>query len=321
MSENNQNLEFKIHEVARRIVDLREAMNLSQQELAKKIGLDYDQYVRYESGEEDFPFTFIYKIANTCKVDMNDLLTGESPALSEYVVTRKGEGSEIVRREGFMYQNLAPNFKNKLAEPFYVKIPYSEEALNPPYHFNTHVGQEMDIVIKGNLKMMVGDSVEILHEGDAIYYDSSTPHNEIALGGEDCEIYAVVMNPEKKGLSEVKDKVRTHTVTNTDLAKIKNPVYEKFVETTVDENGIFNGIKYKNTEKFNFAYDIVDEMAKKNPSKTAMVYLSELKEARRFTFKEMSEYSNQTANYFKSLGIGVLPSQRRPAFYRFRPHR
>ena len=122
MSENNQNLEFKIHEVARRIVDLREAMNLSQHELAKKIGLDYDQYVRYESGEEDFPFTFIYKIANTCKVDMNDLLTGESPALSEYVVTRKGEGSEIVRREGFMYQNLAPNFKNKLAEPFYVKI-------------------------------------------------------------------------------------------------------------------------------------------------------------------------------------------------------
>ena len=304
MSENNQNLEFKIHEVARRIVDLREAMNLSQEELAKKIGLDYDQYVRYESGEEDFPFTFIYKIANTCKVDMNDLLTGESPALSEYVVTRKGEGSEIVRREGFMYQNLAPNFKNKLAEPFYVKIPYSEEALNPPYHFNTHVGQEMDIVIKGNLKMMVGDSVEILHEGDAIYYDSSTPHNEIALGGEDCEIYAVVMNPEKKGLSEVKDKVRTNTVTNTDLAKIPHPVYEKFVETTVDENGIFNGITYKNTEKFNFAFDIVDEMAKKNPSKTAMVYLSELKEARRFTFKEMSEYSNQTANYFKSLGIG-----------------
>ncbi|MBO7374423.1 MAG: AMP-binding protein, partial [Lachnospiraceae bacterium] len=112
------------------------------------------------------------------------------------------------------------------------------------------------------------------------------------------------MNPEKKGLSEVKDKVRTNTVTNTDLAKIKNPVYEKFVETTVDENGIFNGITYKNTEKFNFAYDIVDEMARKNPSKTAMVYLSELKEARRFTFKEMSEYSNQTANYFKSLGIG-----------------
>jgi len=258
MSENNENLEFKIHEVVRRIVELREVMNLSEEALAKKIGLSVEQYRKYESGEEDFPFTFIYKIANACKVDMNDLLTGESPALSEYTVTRKGEGSEIVRREGFIYQNLAPKFKNKLAEPFFVRIPYSEEALNPPYHFSTHDGQEMDIVIKGNLKMMVGDSVEILHEGDAIYYDSSTPHNEIALGGEDCEIYAIVMNPEKKGLSEVKDKVKTSTVTNTDLAKIKNPIYEKFIETTVDENGIFNSIKYKNDDKFNFAYDIVD---------------------------------------------------------------
>ena len=123
MSENNENLEFKIHEVVRRIVELREVMNLSEEALAKKIGLSVEQYRKYESGEEDFPFTFIYKIANACKVDMNDLLTGESPALSEYTVTRKGEGSEIVRREGFIYQNLAPKFKNKLAEPFFVRIP------------------------------------------------------------------------------------------------------------------------------------------------------------------------------------------------------
>ena len=132
---------------------------------------------------------------------MADLLEGSSPELSEYTVTRKGEGSELVRREGLMYQNLAPKFKNKLAEPFYVKIPYSEDALNPPYHFHTHVGQEMDIVIKGSLKMMVGDAIEILHEGDSIYYDSSTPHNEIALGGEECEFYAIVMNPDTKALT------------------------------------------------------------------------------------------------------------------------
>ena len=37
MSENNENLEFKIHEVVRRIVELREVMNLSEEALAKKI--------------------------------------------------------------------------------------------------------------------------------------------------------------------------------------------------------------------------------------------------------------------------------------------
>ena len=304
MSTMGDNLEFKIQEVAKRIIALREDMGMSDSELADKIGLDIEDYRKLEAGEEDFSFTFIYKIANICKVDMADLLEGSSPELSEYTVTRKGEGSELVRREGLMYQNLAPKFKNKLAEPFYVKIPYSEDALNPPYHFHTHVGQEMDIVIKGSLKMMVGDAIEILHEGDSIYYDSSTPHNEIALGGEECEFYAIVMNPEKEGLTEVKEKVKSHVVTNVDLANLKNPVYEKYVETTVNENGIVNSVKFKNDERFNFAFDIVDAIATKNPDKTAMIHLSEDKTSRSFSFKEMSEYSNQTANYFASLGIG-----------------
>ena len=303
MLEMNENLELQIQEVAKRIKTLREDMNMSQVSLAKKIGITVEEYAKLESGEKDFPFTFIYKIANVCKVDLSDLLSGESPRVSEYTVTRKGEGAEIVRREGLSYHNLAPKFKNKLAEPFYVKIPYSEAALNPPYTFATHVGQEMDIVIKGSLKMMVGDSVEILHEGDCIYYDSSTPHNEIALGGEDCEIYAVVMNPEKEGLTEVKEKVRRNTVCNFDLAKVKDPVADKFVQTTVDENGIVNSVKFTDENKFNFAFDIVDEIAKKDPNKTAMVFYSEDHKESKFTFKEMMEYSNQTANYFKSLGI------------------
>ena len=235
MTTNTAQLENEIQEVAKRIKALREDMNLSQEMLAKKIGLSAEEYARLESGEEDFSFTFIYKIAQVCNVEMTDLMEGESPALSEVTVTRKGEGDQIVRREGFEYYRLAPKFKNKLAEPFFVRIPYSQEALNPPYEYSTHVGQELDIVLKGSLKMVVGDVVEILHEGDSIYYNSAIPHNEIALGGEDCEIYAIVMNPDAKGPSKVENKVQKFVKTNVDKANLKNPVYEKFVETTVDD--------------------------------------------------------------------------------------
>ena len=303
MTNNTAQLETQIQEVAKRIKALREDMNLSQEMLAKKIGLSAEEYARLESGEEDFSFTFIYKIAQVCNVEMTDLMEGESPALSEVTVTRKGEGDQIVRREGFEYYRLAPKFKNKLAEPFFVRIPYSQEALNPPYEYSTHVGQELDIVLKGSLKMVVGDVVEILHEGDSIYYNSAIPHNEIALGGEDCEIYAIVMNPDAKGPSKVENKVQKFVKTNVDKANLKNPVYEKFVETTVDEYGVVNSVNFKNDEHFNFAYDVVDELAKKVPSKTAMVYVSNDKQSRRFTFSDMSKYSNMAANYFASLGI------------------
>ena len=296
-------LEERIQEVAKRIVALREDLNMTQEDLAAKIGLDVEEYKKLEAGQEDFSFTFIYKIAQVCGVEMTDIMEGESPALTEYTVTRKGEGVPIVRREGFEYNRLATKFKNKIAEPFFVKVPYSEEALNPPYHFSTHEGQEIDIVVKGSLKMMIGDQVEILHEGDCIYYDSSNPHNEIALGGEDCEIYAIVLNPNENGLTEYKEKVVSHVTTNTDLAHLVNPVYEKYIETTTDERGIVNSCTFKNDEHFNFAYDVVDAIAQKDPNKVCMVYLSNEKEERRFTFKEMSEYSSQTANYFASLGI------------------
>ena len=296
-------LENEIHEVARRIRALREDMNLSQEALAKKIGISADEYARLESGEEDFSFTFIYKIAQVCNVEMTDLMEGESPALSEVTVTRRGEGDQIVRREGFEYFRLASKFKNKLAEPFFVRIPYSQEALNPPYEYSTHVGQELDIVVKGSLKMVVGDNVEILHEGDSIYYNSAIPHNEIALGGEDCEIYAIVMNPDAKGPSKVENKIQKFVKTNVDNANLKNPVYAKYVDTTVDEFGVVNSVTFKNDEHFNFAFDVVDELAKKIPGKTAMIYVSNEKESRRFTFGDMSRYSNMAANYFASIGI------------------
>lgn len=302
---NTNKLEEKIQEVAKRIQALREDMGMSQEELATKINLSVEEYAKLEAGQEDFSFTFIYKIAQVCGVEITDLMEGESPALSEYTVTRKGEGVPIVRREGFEYNRLAAKFKNKIAEPFYVKIPYSEEALNPPYTLSSHEGQEMDVVIKGSLKMMIGDKVEILHEGDCIYYDSSNPHNEIALGGEDCEIYAIVMNPNEDGaVSEYHEKVISHVETNTDLAKLVNPVYEKYVETTTDDKGVVNGVTFKNDEHFNFAFDCVDAIAAKDPNKLCMVYLNNDKTVcKKFTFSEMSKYSSQTANYFASLGI------------------
>ena len=75
------------------------------------------------------------------------------------------------------------------------------------------------------------------------------------------------------------------------------------METTLDENGILNGITFKNEEKFNFAFDIVDKLAEKCPEKLAMLHVSRDKTERRFTFDDISRWSSKTANYLESLGI------------------
>ena len=55
--------------------------------------------------------------------------------------------------------------------------------------------------------------------------------------------------------------------------------------------------------EFNFAFDCVDVLAKKCPDKVAMVYVSNDKKEKRFTFADISKYSSMTANYFENLGI------------------
>ena len=56
-------------------------------------------------------------------------------------------------------------------------------------------------------------------------------------------------------------------------------------------------------ETFNFGFDIVDEWAKQEPEKKALVWCDDDGNERTFTFTEISRLSNQTANYFHHLGI------------------
>ncbi|MDD4124782.1 MAG: AMP-binding protein [Eubacteriales bacterium] len=80
-------------------------------------------------------------------------------------------------------------------------------------------------------------------------------------------------------------------------------MYKKFVTETVDENGCLTDIKFNIPENFNFAYDVVDELAEKIPNKRAMLWLSENKEEKDFTFSDISLLSNRAANMFLDMGI------------------
>ena len=57
-------------------------------------------------------------------------------------------------------------------------------------------------------------------------------------------------------------------------------------------------------ENFNFAYDVVDEWARIEPERKALLWTNDHDAYRQFTFKDIKYYSDQTASYLQSLGIG-----------------
>jgi len=191
-------MESTIFEIAERIKALRDILEISVGEMTRVTGTSPKEYLEFESGKKDFTFTFIFKCAERFGVDFVELLTGDRPKLSFYNIIRQGKGLPMKRREGFLYQHLAPNIKNKLAEPFLVTAPYSEEEQNQPIHLSTHEGQEFDYILKGSLKVAMENHIEILNEGDAIFYDSGHGHGMIATGGADCQFLAVVIKHHDK---------------------------------------------------------------------------------------------------------------------------
>ncbi|MBQ6811151.1 MAG: cupin domain-containing protein, partial [Firmicutes bacterium] len=286
----------KLTEIAARIREMREICDFTIEEMAMKTDTTTSQYRIYEEGQQDLPFSFIHKCALAFGLEISNLLEGSTAKLRGYTVTRGGEGQTTVDEDGIKIVHLAPRFRNKIAEPYWVRYEYKQEEQERPIHLTTHKGQEFDYVISGHLKIQVGEKTEILGPGDSIYYHSHLPHGMIAVDGEDCVFCAVVLPGE-----ETEESVVSETLVTAN--KSEPLVADEFIRCVEDDKGRLETIDFVNEERFNFAFDVVDKIADKYPTKLAMLHVDKNHTERRFTFKEMKHASNRTANYFTSLGI------------------
>ncbi|NLG23876.1 MAG: helix-turn-helix domain-containing protein [Clostridiales bacterium] len=176
--------------MALRIRDLREISGLTPEQVAERAGVPIGDYQSYESGEDDFSFSHLFNIASVLGVDITDLLTGESPKLAGYELTRDGKGLSFERRKAYQYRHLAYNFAGKKAEPFIVTVAYDGVTEGKTAH--SHEGQELNYLLEGHMKIVLGGNEVYLGPGDSIYYDSSLPHAMYALEG-DARFIAVVI--------------------------------------------------------------------------------------------------------------------------------
>ncbi len=81
-------------------------------------------------------------------------------------------------------------------------------------------------------------------------------------------------------------------------------INERYVDETYTEDGLLATFDVHFPEDFNFAHDVVDDIALNDPDRMAMVWCNPEGEEHFFTFADMKRWSDKTANYLASLGIG-----------------
>lgn len=182
----------KRESVGDRVRQVREMRGLTIRDLSSRTGISVDDLKRVESHEMIPPLGELVRLGKALEMKMGYFI---SPGVDRPVtVVRADQRRPVARygerkseRYGYLYESLAPEKADRLMEPFIVTLlPTDVEELS------THDGQEFLFVLEGQMKVRVGDEIELLGPGDALYYDSSQPHSVRCVGTSQTKILAVL---------------------------------------------------------------------------------------------------------------------------------
>jgi len=175
-----------------RIKELRKNLGLSLRDLAERIGTTASYMSQVENNKTSPSLTVLKQICDALNTKVSYVLgeSTEEVPLPNYFVVKKSERKTIKNfGVGLKLQFLSTFDKNNVIEPTIHIIEPNVISGTPPYE---HEGQEFIMVLKGKIKLNLGDKEIVLDEGDSCYFDSVIKHSfENILESGECQILCV----------------------------------------------------------------------------------------------------------------------------------
>lgn len=180
-------------DVGQRVREVREAGNLSLEDISQRTGLDIGLLKQIEDSQVAPPLGTVIKLAKALDLKMGYFISGEESR--PYTIVRRDDRKVVSRYDskkakyyGYGYESLAPHKKDRHMEPFMVTLDPAETEEER----STHDGQEFIYVMEGTMEVRLGRDVHFLESGDSIYYDSTVPHLVKCHGETPTRILAVL---------------------------------------------------------------------------------------------------------------------------------
>ena len=177
-----------------RIRTYRERLGLTADELGRQSGVDAGIITAIEAGEVYPVLGVLLKLSRALGQRLGTFMDDQYH--SDPIVMRAGEraADRISHRAGgaggFEYFPLSSGKTDRHMEPFYIEI-----AGDSKPQLSTHEGEELIIVVAGEVELIYGGERHLLYAGDSAHYNSVVPHIVKAAGDGPASIYGVVFTP------------------------------------------------------------------------------------------------------------------------------
>ena len=172
--------------IGEKIKSLRLEKGLDLDQLANETGYSVENLKKIESGRNMPPVGILLQISRALEVESDFFL-------NEPKSTKKKLASDYAKRtKNYAYTTLSTGARHKHLKAFKIEIPAMKKHEGVGYR---HEGEEFVYVLKGQVKITVGNHENILKVSDSLHFNSGIPHNMINTGKEDAELIVVLYSP------------------------------------------------------------------------------------------------------------------------------
>ncbi|MFF1438675.1 helix-turn-helix domain-containing protein [Streptomyces sp. NPDC058295] len=168
--------------VAPQLRALRRRAALTLEAAARAAGLSPAHLSRLETGQRQPSLPMLLALARIYGTTVSELL-GETSADRDAVV--RAAGMEPTRAGGWTYWQAGASGRGMQA--LRVHVPYGSQG----DVVRVHPGEEWLHVLRGRLRLRLGDTTELLGPGDSAHFDSLTPHRIAAQDADGVELLFV----------------------------------------------------------------------------------------------------------------------------------
>ncbi len=173
-------------EIGEKVRSLRLKQKMSIETLAELSGLSKGLISQIERDITGPSVASLWKISKALNVTMNYFFD-EYDDFNQ--VVRKDERKKLMMHKERIYELLSPDLKKQIEMLWIETYPGEYNSVD----LISHEGEECGVVIKGTLRVISGENVYDLNEGDSIYLDSTIPHKYVNVGEElSISIWAMV---------------------------------------------------------------------------------------------------------------------------------